>query len=40
MTLDAWIAPLTLLSGLLLGAAWELEQRNHPPRPPHPRARR
>lgn len=38
MTLDALIAPLAVLAGLLLGAAWELEQRNHPP--PRPRARK
>lgn len=37
MTLDALIAPLAVLSGLLLGAAWELELRARPPRP---RARR
>jgi len=37
MSLDALIAPLTLLSGLLLGAAWEIELRARPPRP---RARR
>lgn len=37
MTLDALIAPLTLLAGLLFGAAWELELRARPPRP---RARR
>jgi len=39
MTLDAWIAPLAVLAGLLLGAAWELEQRA-PGAPGAPRRRR